>query len=167
MASLTRWMWVWVNSGSYSWGHKESDTTERLNWTEVYDSAGGTRRKQELWYLETREMLIQFHPRHFAAEETSWWRGKTKRHRLGIFPDFQCQSPLVTQGGRRVKAGREVALTKAAWNRFSIESAEVGKSPMNGEGVWKDFWGRVWALDQGLRAARHRGGREGFVLKGQ
>ena len=44
MASLTRRTWVWVNSGSWwwtgrpgmlwSWGHKESDTTERLNWTE-------------------------------------------------------------------------------------------------------------------------------------
>ena len=45
MASLTRWMWVWVNSWSWwhtqgglvccnSWGHKESDTTEWLNWTE-------------------------------------------------------------------------------------------------------------------------------------
>ena len=44
MASLTQWTWVWVDSGvGYgqgglmccgSWGHKESDTTERLNWTE-------------------------------------------------------------------------------------------------------------------------------------
>ena len=44
MASPTRWTWVWVNSGSWWWtgrhnhnscGCKESDTTERLNWTEV------------------------------------------------------------------------------------------------------------------------------------
>ena len=45
MASPTWWMWVWVNSGSWwwtgglaccdSWGRKESDTTERLNWTEL------------------------------------------------------------------------------------------------------------------------------------
>ena len=45
MASLTQWTWVWVNSGSWygqgglaccnSWGSKESDTTERLNWTEL------------------------------------------------------------------------------------------------------------------------------------
>ena len=45
MASLTLWTWVWVNSGSWWWtgkpgmlwsmGHKESDTTERLNWTDV------------------------------------------------------------------------------------------------------------------------------------
>ena len=45
MASLTRWTWVWVNSPGVgdgqgglaccdSWGRKESDTTERLNWTE-------------------------------------------------------------------------------------------------------------------------------------
>jgi len=44
MASLTLWTWVWVNSGSWwwtrrpgvldSWGCKESDTTERLNWAE-------------------------------------------------------------------------------------------------------------------------------------
>ena len=47
MASPTRWTWVWVNSGSWWWRgkpdvlrfmgsrHKESDTTERLNWTEL------------------------------------------------------------------------------------------------------------------------------------
>ena len=44
MASPTQWTWVWVNSGSWWWtwrpsvllsiGHKELDTTERLNWTE-------------------------------------------------------------------------------------------------------------------------------------
>ena len=43
MASSTQRTWVWVNSGSWwwtgglacccSWGRKESDTTERLNWT--------------------------------------------------------------------------------------------------------------------------------------
>ena len=45
MASLTWWTWVWVNSGvgdgqgvlacCDSWDRKESDTTERLNWTEL------------------------------------------------------------------------------------------------------------------------------------
>ena len=44
MASPTQWTWVWVNSRSWwwtgrpgvlhSWGRKESDTTERLNWTD-------------------------------------------------------------------------------------------------------------------------------------
>ena len=46
MASLTRWTWVWVNFGSGdwqgglaccdSWGRKESDITERLNWTDSH-----------------------------------------------------------------------------------------------------------------------------------
>ena len=45
MASLTQWTCVWVNSGSWwwtgglargdSWGRKESDMTERLNWIEL------------------------------------------------------------------------------------------------------------------------------------
>ena len=46
MASLIRWTWVWVSSGSLvtdseglaycnSWGRKESDMTEQLNWTEL------------------------------------------------------------------------------------------------------------------------------------
>ena len=38
MASPTQWTWVWMNSGSWcynSWGRKESDTTEQLNWTEL------------------------------------------------------------------------------------------------------------------------------------
>ena len=45
MASPTWWTWVWVNSGNWwwtgkpvccsPWGHKKSDTTERLNWTEL------------------------------------------------------------------------------------------------------------------------------------
>ena len=47
MASLIQWTWVWVDSGVSdgqgglvccgSWGRKESDTTERLNWTELMD----------------------------------------------------------------------------------------------------------------------------------
>ena len=45
MASPTQCTWVWVNSGNWWWtgrpgllkflGSKESDTTERLNWTEL------------------------------------------------------------------------------------------------------------------------------------
>ena len=45
MASLTWWTWVWASSGSWwwtgslvccsPWGHKESDTTEQLNGTEL------------------------------------------------------------------------------------------------------------------------------------
>ena len=48
MASPTQWTWVWVNSGSWwwtgglpccsPWGHKELDTTERLNWIDARTS---------------------------------------------------------------------------------------------------------------------------------
>ena len=47
MASLTRWTWVWVNSGSWWWtgrlgvlrfmGSQRVGRTERLNWTELND----------------------------------------------------------------------------------------------------------------------------------
>jgi len=47
MASLTRWTWVWVNSGSWWWAgrpgvlqsmglQRVKDTTEQLNWTELW-----------------------------------------------------------------------------------------------------------------------------------
>ena len=39
---MVRWTWVWVNSGvgdglacCNSWGHKESDMTEQVSWTEL------------------------------------------------------------------------------------------------------------------------------------
>ena len=45
LGGFWRWRWVWVNSESWwwtgrpgvlcSWGYKESDRTERLNWTEL------------------------------------------------------------------------------------------------------------------------------------
>ena len=43
MASVTQWTWVWVNAGDGQgglaccspWGRKE-DTTEQLNWTELF-----------------------------------------------------------------------------------------------------------------------------------
>ena len=51
ITSPTWWTWVWVNSGSwwwtgrpgvlYSWGHKKSDMTKWLNWTDAYIEAGG------------------------------------------------------------------------------------------------------------------------------
>ena len=51
MASPTRWTWIWVNSGSWcwtgrpgvccnSWGRKELDMTEKLNWTELMGGSG-------------------------------------------------------------------------------------------------------------------------------
>ena len=65
MASLTQWIWVWVGSRSGDgqgrltccspWGHKESDTTEQLNWTELKAKAVSWShiflfRSWELWF---------------------------------------------------------------------------------------------------------------------
>ena len=62
IASPTRWTWVWVNFGRSWWTgrpgvHKESDTTEWLNWTEQLYERRNKRRKittditgiQKLW----------------------------------------------------------------------------------------------------------------------
>ena len=59
MASLTRWTWVWMNSRSWWWtgrpgvlrftGHKESDTTEQLNWTELGLGSKRKRAVDDYW----------------------------------------------------------------------------------------------------------------------
>ena len=56
-ASRTWWTWVWSSSGSWCgqgslaccspWGHKESDTTEWLNWTET----GGSSRGRKVFFF--------------------------------------------------------------------------------------------------------------------
>ena len=68
MASPTWWAWVWVNPGvgdgegglaCYdSRGHKESDTTELLNWTEliILVSEGCHNKVKQMRYLKTTEM---------------------------------------------------------------------------------------------------------------
>ena len=66
MASPTQWAWVWVNSGQGSlaccdsWGRKESDTTERLNWTELN------------WTLTLPASLTQWV--WIWANSGRWWR---------------------------------------------------------------------------------------------
>ena len=60
MASPSQWTWVWVSSGSWwwtgrpvswsPWSRKESDTTQRLNWTDE-ERGGVLQRRAEvhLW----------------------------------------------------------------------------------------------------------------------
>ena len=67
MASPTQWRWVWVNSGSCPWtrrpgccspwGHRELDTTEQLNWTELKFSQQ-TRLSVRLWLPEGQGFLL-------------------------------------------------------------------------------------------------------------
>ena len=63
MASLTRWTWVWVDSGNW-WltgrlgvlrfmGCKESDVTERLNWPEM-------QKRMDLYFLFFKMILRYF-----------------------------------------------------------------------------------------------------------
>ena len=74
MASLTWWTWIWVSSGSCdgqgglagcnSWGCKESDTTERLNWTELTEAT-------EVYHftvLEERSSRPRFEQGHDPSE---------------------------------------------------------------------------------------------------
>ena len=78
MASLTWWSWVWVNSGVGDeqggltccslWGHKVSDMTEWLNWTEP------------IWSHGPQPCLIQrnYEPCHVGPPKMdgSWWKGQ-------------------------------------------------------------------------------------------
>ena len=68
MASPTRWTWVWVNSGSWWWtgrGRKESDTTERLNWTELNWITGFILSKYigdylNIWFLNIYCIMLSY-----------------------------------------------------------------------------------------------------------
>ena len=88
MASLTLWKWVWVNSGRRwwigrpgmlrSWGHKESDPTEGLNWTEpnqVPSSQGYGFSSSHVWMwagIWRRLSAEELMPLHCGVGEDSW-----------------------------------------------------------------------------------------------
>ena len=79
MASLTRWTWVWVNSGSCWWtgkpgvlqfmGCKESDTTEWLNRTEP--NREGDHRGWDGW-MESMNLWTWV----WESSGSWWWTGK-------------------------------------------------------------------------------------------
>ena len=91
MASPTQWTWVWISSRSWWWtgkpsvlqsmGYKESDTTERLNWT----TAG--RHCDSLWLqpvLITNPYSVGFSswPSHLPNSLTSFSPSSTGK---GVF----------------------------------------------------------------------------------
>ena len=85
MASPTRWTWVWVDSGSWwwtgglvccdSWGRKESDMTERLNWTEFsQEPACQCRRfKRHRFNLGWEDPLEKGMATHSNILILAWW----------------------------------------------------------------------------------------------
>ena len=93
MASPTQWTWVWVNSGSWQWtgrpgvlqsmGGKESDTTERLNWTENI-----------LRTFTGRHCGWHLYPREFSRQE---YRSGFPRPPPGVLPNpgIEPKSPVL------------------------------------------------------------------------
>ena len=60
MASLTQWTWVSDGQGGLArcspWGHKESDTTEELNWTELNWTYSLRRRQFFTFFWPSRKL---------------------------------------------------------------------------------------------------------------
>ena len=115
MASLTRWTWVWVNSGSWWWtgrpgvlwfmgsqrvGH---DWATELNWT-------GLNRRLVNWVLEDKWKLkqekttdkkrsSQKKKQHWARLEGCWWRSHValcrpealRLQEMGCAPGHRCK----------------------------------------------------------------------------
>ena len=91
MASLTRWTWVWVNSGSgdgkgclgycNSWGRKDLDITEWLNWTDLIDYAKtfDCEDHNKLWKI-VQEMGI---PNHLTCLLRNLYGGQEATVRIG------------------------------------------------------------------------------------
>ena len=71
MSSPTQRTWVWANSGSFwrtgrpccdSWGHKESDTTEWLKWTElIYQNTKKCRKDPSIYSSEDNTLNYQLY----------------------------------------------------------------------------------------------------------
>ena len=99
MASPTRWAWVWVTPGvcdgqgglacCNSWGRKESDMTERLNWT---DWCRGS------CHLQTVRVLLLSNPDSFYFFSSLIVMAKTSKTMLNssgknghpcLVPDFR------------------------------------------------------------------------------
>ena len=81
MASPTQWTWVCVNSGvgdgqgglacCDSWGHKESDMTEQLNWTELKTLEKQNFKKK----TKLKTSLLYFKTYYKATVIKTVWKG--------------------------------------------------------------------------------------------
>ena len=99
MASLTRWTWVWWTPGAGdgqgglaccgSWGRKESDTTERLNWTEqlsgyLYPGTGGSLPLKPL--IISWKMLKSIFLKNFWKDDVKYQSGLFWERKIPTIP---------------------------------------------------------------------------------
>ena len=113
MASLTRWTWVWATPGvgdgqgglacCDSWGHKELDTTERLNWLNylLYGAVLGTVGCSASPLVSTHKMPISPHHSWTTNRKTYWqfqmlpWGSHCWLRNTALSPGVQHMAPLL------------------------------------------------------------------------
>ena len=122
MASQIQWTWVWVNSGSWWWqgglaccsllGHKESDRTERLNWTEVKRGFHLQNVKRKVWHIHNwTRSVVMYKTREstnesFKGREGPFEKGHLESFHEGHIWGLKRLDKILKVGGRRIKACR-------------------------------------------------------------
>ena len=105
MASLTRWTWVWVNSGSW--------------WWTVLQSMGSQRFKHD-WETELNwTVLKNIKHRHIQRKEGRVKRGRTAVMQLQIQQCQGCQQPAET-GKRREGLFPGTSEQTRPWEHFAF-----------------------------------------------
>ena len=117
MASLTRWTWVWVNAGSWwwtgrPWSHKESDLTERLNWTELKEKV-----TPQFFPLGLHKILTDYTSCRKARRAVKRWKATRKCCSLygrspspSASPSSLLFCPLLEISGRAVRGSTALCL---------------------------------------------------------
>ena len=127
-----------------SWGRKESDTTEWLNWTELKE--GRMPRNRCLWTVvlektpensldskEIKPILREIKPEYSTGrtdaevEAPVFWSSDANRQLTGKFPDSG-----KIQGQKKKRASEDET---AGWLHWCNER-ELGQTPGDGEGQW-------------------------------
>jgi len=136
MASVTRWTWVWVNSGSWWWtgrpgvlrfmASKKSDTTEWLNWTELnwtpwkesYDQPRLHIKKAETVLCQQSMSRLWFFPVVMDGCE-SCTRNKAEHQRIDAFKLF-CRRLLKVPGqqGDQTNQSQRKSTLNIHWNNW-------------------------------------------------
>jgi len=147
MASLTRWTWVWVNSRSWwwterpgnSWGCKELDTTEQLNWTEL------NWRKVVIWcdlYLQ-KHSFIQFSWNFLLF--VAWLSLNVRCFSNLISPTLRMTS-LVAQMVKRLSTMWEIRVRSLGWEDSLEKEMATHSSTIAWKIPWTEEHGRLQSM---------------------